>query len=108
MQWSDRLRKVLKNSKIDVKWRLKVSKNTQILFEAFFPCQTALPAGRAVSVVLPQRKVEDEKNAVGLKSRNPSDHGVFPHKTIRKAYTAQLLQAAQKGAELAGLAKSKG
>lgn len=77
-------------------------------FEAFFPCQTALPAGRAVSVVLPQRKVEDKKNAVGLKSRNPSDHGVFPNKTIRKAYTAQLLQAARKGAELAGLAKSKG
>jgi hypothetical protein len=52
--------------------------------------------------------VEDKKNAVRLKSRNPSDHGVFPHKTIRKAYTAQLFQAARKGAELASLAKSKG
>jgi len=39
MQWSDRFEKVLKNSKIYVKLRLKVSKNTQILFEAFFPCQ---------------------------------------------------------------------
>jgi len=35
MQWSDRFGKVLKNGKIDVKRRLKVSKNTQILFEAF-------------------------------------------------------------------------
>lgn len=38
MQWSDRFGKVLKNDKKDVKWRLKVSKNTQILFKAFFPC----------------------------------------------------------------------
>jgi len=43
MQWSDRFGKVLKNSKIDVKRRLKVSKNTQILFEAFFPCHVKCP-----------------------------------------------------------------